>query len=645
MSVNVFSILSGLNPEQRAVVTHIDGSYFVLSGPGSGKTKCLVSRTQYMLYKGVLPESIMLFTFTVKAANEIKERIAEVIDSDIANKITIGTYHSVCLKILKKYYTSLKLFKENFTIYDQTDKNNILKELCTNNTYNIDVPTIANYISNQKDNLLCPEDSYKNASTQIEQAKAQLYENYQKVLIRNNAIDFDDIIFYTIQILQSFPNIRKTINSQYQYIISDESQDASTSNIELLKLLSHDAETNSPKNLCMFLDDDQSIYGFRGANLNAILNIPNNESQMQVLYLNRNYRSTPNIVNAALSVINNNKKRCSKELFTTNNNGTNITYFEKYNADQEAKNVINTISYLINKNGLKYNDIAILYRNNTLSRPIETVLMQNNIPYTIKNGMAFFEYKEIKDVLAYIRFILNNYDDEAFKRIINIPSRGIGKATINKIELYVNEHHGTNIIECCKQMISAKMLSKKVCESLSEFIDYIESNGAAIDNYSPADFVTHIIQTLNYSIILKNEDADNFAERYTNILQLITIASGYIDIRDFINNTSLLRTSDNDTDNSITLTTMHGCKGLEWKAVFMVGLNDNIIPGRSNIEEERRLFYVAMTRAKEYLFLSRSIFNTRNNMASERCRFINEIDNQYLYDTTSNNKISISNSL
>lgn len=597
-----------------------------------------------MLYKGVPPESIILFTFTVKAANEIKGRIAEMIAPEIADKITIGTYHSVCLKILKKYYTSLNLFKENFTVYDQTDTANILKDLCIDNSYNIDIYTIANYISNQKDNLLSPEDSYKNTTTPFEQAKAQLYANYQKILIKNNAVDFDDIIFYTIKILQSFPNIRKTINSQYQYIVSDESQDASTSNIELLKILSHDYETNKSKNLCMFLDDDQSIYGFRGANLDTILNIPNKEPQVQILYLNRNYRSTPNIVNGALSVINNNKKRCSKELFTNNNIGSNITYFEKYNTDQEAKNIVNTINYLINKKGFEYKDIAILYRNNVLSRPIETVLMQNSMPYTIKNGMAFFEHKEIKDILAYIRFILNHYDNEAFKRIINIPSKGIGKATINKIELYVNEHNNTNIIECCKQMVIAKMFSKKVCDSLSDFIDYIEFNSKIIDDYTPANFVTHIIQTLNYSIILKDEDADTFAERYANVLQLAAIALGYIDIRDFINTTSLLRTSDDNIDNSITLTTMHGCKGLEWKAVFIIGLNDNVIPGRSNVEEERRLFYVAMTRAKEYLFLSRAIFNARNNMTSERCRFINEIDNQYICDTT-NVQAHISNSI
>ncbi len=623
--LNVFQILASLNPEQRTVVKSINGPYFVLSGPGSGKTKCLVSRTQYMLYNKIAPESILLFTFTVKAANEIKERIAESIDKSAAEKITIGTYHSVCLRILKKYYTWLGLFKENFTIYDQTDTSGILKKLCSSST--IDQQTIANYISDQKDNLLSPEESLKNSNTSIDNEKALLYSEYQKILVRNNAIDFDDILFYTVKLLQSFPKIREELNEQYKYIISDETQDASTSNICLLQLLSQ-----KYNNICMFLDDDQSIYGFRGANLNSILSIPGHMQNMTILHLNQNYRSTQNIVNGALSVINHNKKREQKELFTCNQTGQNIIYTEKYNTEQESKNAINLVKYLVEKKGLAYSDVAILYRNNALSRPLESVLMQNNIPYSIKNGLAFFERKEIKDVLAYIRFILNHYDDEAFKRIINIPQRGIGTVTINKIEKYVDEHIGTDIIKCCEEIIANKMFGAGTLSKLKEFVDYINTSTEVIDDYMPHEFVTKLIREINYSAVLLKDDPDTYVDRYANVLQLVTMALGYIDIRDFVSSVALIQNTDEENDNKVTLTTMHGCKGLEWKAVIVIGLNDSVIPGRSDEEEERRLFYVAMTRAKEYLFLSRPIFTPKCSYANAKCRFIDEIDKQYVSD-------------
>lgn len=578
-----------------------------------------------MLYKDIKPESILLFTFTVKAANEIKERIAETIDKSAAEKISIGTYHSICLRILKKYYTSLNLFKENFTIYDQTDATNILKQLCSASS--IDSINAANYISDKKDNLISPEEAIYQANTSIESEYAKVYSEYQKILIRNNAIDFDDIIYYTVKILESFPKIKAALNEQYKYIISDESQDASTSNIRLLQLLAGDSN-----NICMFLDDDQSIYGFRGANLKSILKIPEQMKDMHILHLNQNYRSTKKIVNGALSVINHNRFRESKELFTNNELGSNIIYTEKYNTEQESKNAINTISYLINKKGLDYKDIAILYRNNALSKPLETALLQNSIPYTIKNSIAFFERKEIKDVLAYIRFILNHYDDEAFKRIINIPQRGIGAVTINKIEKYVDENIGTDIVTCCEQIINNKMLSAGVTQKLQGFIEYIKTMSDKIDDYRPAEFITKIIQDINYSMVLIKDDPDTYADKYSNVLQLITIAAGFIDIRDFISNTSIIQNSDEINENKVTLSTMHGCKGLEWKAVIIIGLNDSIIPGRSDEEEERRLFYVAMTRAKEYLFLSRPIFTPRCQTANHKCRFIDEINKEYLSD-------------
>lgn len=250
----------------------------------------------------------------------------------------------------------------------------------------------------------------------------------------------------------------------------------------------------------------------------------------------------------------------------------------------------------------------------------------------MKNGTAFFERKEVKDILAYIKLILNHYDDEAFKRVINIPNRGIGSATINKIEKFVDEHPDTDMLQCCTKMVEDKMFSKAVCDKVLGFISYINSCEDIIDSCVPSEFIKHIVQTISYSDVLHKEDDESYAERYTNILQLITMAEGYVDIRDFISNSALTVNTDDQNVSGVTLSTIHGCKGLEWKAVFVIGLNDNIIPGRSDVEEERRLFYVAMTRAKEYLFLSRHIFSARSQEGNSKCRFIDEIDSQYISD-------------
>ena len=576
-----------------------------------------------MLLHGIKPESILLFTFTVKAANEIKERIADSIDKSIADKITIGTYHSVCFKILKKYYSSLNILKHDFTIYDQQDSENVLKKICSESS--IDFKTASSYISHQKDNIISPEEAAKNALNPFDAEKAKIYSEYQKTLTRNNAIDFDDIIYYTVILLEKFSNIREILTEQYKYIVSDESQDASVSNIRLLQLLS--AKYN---NLCMFLDDDQSIYKFRGADLDSILHIPEVIKDMQILHLNRNYRSTQNIVNGALSVIDNNCNRCNKNLFTENEVGEKIYYCEKYSPEQEGKNVVNIIKYLTTKQHLEYKDIAILYRNNSQSKPIETALIQNNISYSIKNGIAFFERKEIKDIIAYAKFIINHYDDEAFNRVINIPQRGIGPSTIAKVESYVNEHIGSDMLVCLKNMCAEKLFSKKMSEKISEFASFIEKMTQDIDSFTPAEFIRKIISDIGYAAVLQKEDPESYADRFTNVLQLVSIAGAYIDIRDFINITSLDIDTDEEETNKVTLTTMHGCKGLEWPAVIMIGLTDFVIPGRSDPEEERRLFYVAMTRAKKYLFLSRPIFTAQCKEPSRRSRFIDEIDSQYL---------------
>lgn len=621
--LHALDILKDLNKEQIEVVKNINGSYFVLSGPGSGKTKCLVSRTQYMLRNGILPESIVLFTFTIKAANEIKERIKAVIDPSIADKLTIGTYHSVCLRILKAHIDAVPVINKNFTIYDQSDSFSILKKICSETA--VEVREAVNYISDKKDHLISYQDAILEAESPYEKKKAEIYSIYQQHLIKNNAMDFDDIIFYTVQMLENHQKIRQKLNERYRYIVSDETQDASTSNLRLLELLGFG------NNVCMFLDDDQSIYGFRGADVTAVLQSTVKFPNMRTLHLNRNYRSTQTIVNASVDVINHNINRKEKELFTQNDSGVKIMYYTKYNKDQEATNVYNLVKYLTKK-GLSYNEIAVLYRNNALSKSVESAFLKGSIPYTIKNSISFFERKEVKDIIAYVRFITNPYDDEAFKRIINIPKRGIGPATIADIEAYVDENKGKNILECCNKIIDEKIvLSKGAINRLKPFIELISDLHEQSEVYLPADLVKEIINRINYIEVLKHDNAESWPDKYLNVMEIIDLAQQYMDIQDFLR--SVMCAPEHDASSSeekVTLSTIHGCKGLEWKAVIIIGLNDDILPGRSNEEEERRLFYVAMTRAKEYLFMSRFMFDQSKPDAAKECRFIREIPSEYI---------------
>lgn len=621
--MHALDILKDLNKEQIDVVKNIHGSYFVLSGPGSGKTKCLVSRTQYMLRNGIDPESIVLFTFTIKAANEIKERIKAVIEPSVADKLTIGTYHSVCLRILKANIDAIPKIKKNFTIYDQSDSNSIMKRLCVDTSY--EPRELANYISDQKDHLISCTDALNHAQNDFEKKKAEMYSAYQDILIKNNAMDFDDIIFYTVKMLENHSVIRNNLNERYQYIVSDETQDASMSNLRLLELLGFN------NNVCMFLDDDQSIYGFRGADVAAVLASTLKFPNMQTKYLNRNYRSTQNIVNASVSVINNNVQREEKELFTNNQTGTKIMYYTKYNKDQEASNACNIIKYM-RKNKIDYKDIAILYRNNILSKHIESALLKNEIPYTIKNSISFFERKEVKDIVAYIRFVVNPYDDEAFKRIINIPKRGIGPATISDIEAYVEENKGKNILECCQKIINENIvLTKGAINKLRPFIELITELNEQYETQLPADLVRTIINRVNYIEVLKADNKDDWPDKYVNIIEIIDLAQQYMDIQDFLRSVMCSPEHDSENENDkVTLSTIHGCKGLEWKVVIIIGLNDNILPGRSDEEEERRLFYVAMTRAKEYLFMSRFLFDHGKPDAAKECRYIREIPEDFI---------------
>ena len=623
MLTSALDILKDLNVEQRAIVKNINGSYLVLSGPGSGKTRCLVSRTQYMIRNNIDPASILLFTFTNKAANEIRERIQEAVEASAAEKITIGTYHSVCLRILKKHFRVLGLLRKNFSIYDQDDCYALIKRLAPTGT---DYRSAMTYISRCKDHLISTDEALTIASVNKENEQfAEIYKAYQSCLLRNNAIDFDDIIYYVIKILENHENIRNSLVSQFRYITSDETQDASVSNIRLLELL-----TGNNNNTCMFLDDDQSIYGFRGADIKGVLKSASKFTDIKIMYLSCNYRSTQSIVNASISVINNNKSRMDKALFTENTNGDKIICFSKYNKEQEASNIYEIVKYLTTEKHLKYDDIAILYRNNTQSKSIEQQLLKNSIPYTLKNSIAFTERKEIKDLVAYLRLIVNHYDYEAFKRVINVPKRGLGVSTIEKISKYLDENSSMNTISACNAILRTKKLGTKYATKLKEFVSIITFLSDTVYDMEPYDFIKSMLVKLSYSEAIKEYDNENFGERYTHVLQFANLAKQYVDINDFISMFTVSSDSDEDDSNKVTLSTMHGCKGLEWPAVIVAGLNDPVIPGYSSVEEERRLFYVAITRARQYLFLSSYLYDKGRPDIMKHCRFIDEIDSQYI---------------
>lgn len=617
--ITTLRLIKGLNAKQREVALDYTGPCFVSACPGSGKTLTLVKRTQYMIYKGVDPKEILLFTFTIKAANEIKNRIAKYV-GDAAQDITIGTYHSICLKLIKQYRKLLNLNK-HFTIYNDDDRNNIIKELVKGST--IDSKELSNYISRKKDLMesaqACWE--YSLSHNGYDKNKAELYYKYQERLKKENAIDFDDIIFYAITLLQNFNYVKEAVNEQYKYIISDETQDASYSNLLLLKLL------NGYNNICLFLDDDQSIYSFRGANVKEIINTEKHFGKMKSYVLDTNYRSTQTIVKAARELIANNKYRINKDCNTINDCGEKIIYTEKFNKEQEADYVASVIKFLTIKHKLKYSDIAVLYRNNVLSKAIETALLKTRIPYHIKNHINLMDRYEIKIIIHYMRFIMNPYDYEAFKYIVNIPKRSIGESTIQKIYTYWNENSSMDLLTACKSI----ELSKKVKSNLKEFCKLIEELKYYINIEMPNEFILRIINVLNYTNYLKEYDVDNYCERYSNVIDLIEISKGFMNNEEFISSFMIDSEEIDSDEDQVNLMTIHSCKGLEWKAVILIGASNTILPGKDcDMEEERRLFYVAITRAQKYLFITRHKYEAGRPEPLSCSRFVKEINPEYI---------------
>lgn len=623
------TILNGLNEDQKKPVLDFEGASFILAGPGAGKTKTIISRTAYMINQGIRPENIILFTFTNKAAKEIKERVISFI-GDEGKRITVGTYHSICVRFLRRYAERIH-YTTKFTIFDMDDCVNILKKICK--VQNIDYKRAMDYISDCKKRCLTPDQAIRRARG-FDEKLAAIYREYQKELKLQDAMDFDDLIINTILLLQSNADVLQAINEQYTYITADEFHDSSKTDLRLMTLLAGERQ-----NICMILDPDQSIYGFRGASLESVLGVDKIFEGLKTFVLHRNYRSSQTIVNASVSLINRNTKTIKKELYSLNEEGEELIFFAEDDQEKEALRCVKLIKILTTQFGLKNKDICILYRMGYMSRILEEAFLKNAIPYKIVGGLPFCSRKEIKDILSYARIVFNPYDFEAYKRSIGMPKRGIGDTTLDKIKVYARHNYAEAIdFVTASKEISIKGKTKT---NMDLYIALIERLTALYENnVEPAFFIKEIIESIGYINYIKESEPlkSQQEERIANVAELINIASTFDTIVDFLENMSLNSNMElEEEQDQICLMTEHASKGLEFPAVILVGCNEGTAPHYKavtldDVEEERRLFYVAMTRAEKFLFFTRAkkiIQQGRANYPLES-RFIKEIDKKYL---------------
>ena len=631
-------MLDGLNNEQIKAVKNIEGPMLVMAGAGSGKTKVLTTRIAYMISNGIDPYNILAITFTNKAANEMKERIINLIGNK-AKLMQISTFHSFGLTIIKKYYEYVNLSK-NFTIIDSDDTLSLIKKLVKDSGYDpkhYNPKTIRNKISSAKNELMSPDELDKYTCNDEDSVVVSIYRKYQTKLISNNSVDFDDLLLLPIRVFQKHPEVLKLYQEQYKYILIDEYQDTNQVQYILTKMLSA-----KYKNICVVGDQDQSIYGFRGSNYRNILNFEKDYPNAVVILLEENYRSTKTILGAANDIIANNKNRKDKNLWTSNEVGDKITSKRCIDEKDEANYVVSEINRLISS-GVAINDIAILYRTNAMSRNIEENMLGKNIPYKIVGSFYFYNRREIKDLISYLRLIYNTQDDISLSRIINVPKRKIGLKTIEKISLKaINENKSMfDAIESGKELEFKKLILDLIKDgeemSLTELVDDI-LNKTGIKKELEAENTIESIARLENLEEFKSITL-NFENRY-----------GIISLEDFLNEISLVSDIEESKDNKdvVTMMTVHAAKGLEFDYVFLVGMEENLFPhirsisDNSELEEERRLCYVAVTRAKKKLYItsvnSRLLYGLDNH--NPKSRFIGEISDEYLDDIkiSGNNK-------
>lgn len=611
------SLLDALNEPQRQAVMATDGPLLILAGAGSGKTRVLTHRTAYLIEEcGVNPYNIMAITFTNKAAGEMRERIDQMVGYG-SESIWVCTFHSTCVRILRRYIDRLG-FGTNFTIYDSDDQKTLMKDICKHleiDTKMYKEKMFLSAISSAKDELIDPiEFETRAAGDYVKRKQAQVYREYQQALKQNNALDFDDLIMKTVELFKLDKEVLASYQDRFRYIMVDEYQDTNTAQFELIRLLALKYQ-----NLCVVGDDDQSIYKFRGANIYNILNFEHHFPDATVIKLEQNYRSTQNILDAANAVIANNQGRKEKRLWTDNGAGDKITFEQLDTAAEEADFVARDIARRVRKGEYQYKDCAILYRTNAQSRLFEERFITANIPYKIFGGVNFYARKEVKDLLAYLKTIDNGQDDLAVRRIINIPKRGIGAASINKVALYAQEQE----ISFYDALCVAEQVPGlgKAAAKIRPFVLFIQSMKAKAKLLSVADLLQEVIETTGYVRELEAEGTDEAEARIENIDELISKAVDYAEgeeaptLNGFLENVALVADIDSFDENSdyVVLMTLHSAKGLEFPNVYLAGLEDGLFPSymsitsdnsQAEIEEERRLAYVGITRAKKNLTIT-----------------------------------------
>ena len=637
------SIYDSLNPEQKSAVLHTDGPVLILAGAGSGKTRVLVHRIAYLIEeKKVNPFNILAITFTNKAAGEMRERVDKLIGFG-ADQVWVATFHATCARILRRHIDLLG-YDTNFTIYDEDDCKSVMKQVLK--TLNIDnkqlkEKTVLNAIGHAKDSLIGWEQYEKTASDYEEQRIARCYKEYQAVLKSSNALDFDDIIFYTVELFKKCPQVLNNYQERFKYIMVDEYQDTNTAQFELIHLLA-----DKYKNLCVVGDDDQSIYKFRGADIRNILDFEENYEDAFVIKLEQNYRSKQNILDAANAVIRNNYSRKEKALWSDRGKGELIHLRQFDTAYEEAVYVASEVAKCVKKGNMAYGDCAVLYRTNAQSRLLEEAFVREGIPYSLVGGINFYNRKEIKDLLAYLRMVDNARDDLQVKRVINVPKRGIGQTSIDRVADYAYNNGLTFFEACCKadSIPGIGAAAKKI----TSFANMIRVMKASTEEYGLKGLIADIIQQTGYVTLLEESDEDDAKDRIDNIYELVNKISYYEDtepqpsLNGFLEEVALVSSTDDidsEADRAL-LMTIHAAKGLEFGHVYLTGCEDGVFPSNMSIasysmedmEEERRLAYVGITRAKNELTISyaKCRMNRGEFQYNPVSRFVREIPGELM---------------
>ena len=654
------SIYDSLNPEQRKACEHVKGPLLLLAGAGSGKTRVLTHRIAYLIDEvGVNPWNILAITFTNKAAKEMRERVDKIVGYGSEN-IWVSTFHSTCVRILRRHIDKLG-YDKSFTIYDSDDQKSLMRDVIKYlelDPKNWKEKNCLGAISSAKDKLLSPDEFERESGGDYKARKmAEVYREYQKRLKSNNALDFDDLIVLTCELFRTCPDVLHLYRQRFQYIMVDEYQDTNTAQFKLIEYLAPTTNEDGEieYNICVVGDDDQSIYKFRGANIQNILNFESCFPNTQVIKLEQNYRSTQNILNAANEVIQNNFGRKDKTLWTSNGEGDLVNFTQYENEYEEAEQIVSDIYNKINNDGLSYKDFAILYRTNAQSRIFEEKLVRRNIPYKIVGAVNFYQRKEIKDLLSYLKTIDNGSDDLAVKRIINVPRRGIGLTSIDRVQEYAISN-GIGFYDALRHAESVPGLSRAVSK-ISPFVSMIEilKQKSQDPRYSLEDLLNEVLEATGYLAELEAEDTDEAKGRIENIEELINKVIAYEancddlpTLSGFLEEVALVADIDNleESTDVVVLMTLHSAKGLEFPQVYLCGMEDGLFPSYMSIngddptelEEERRLCYVGITRAMKELSLScaRMRMVRGETQFNKPSRFVREIPRHLIKEGLSN---------